>query len=171
MFSITHFINVIQGQTWIDNVKSCLMKAILNSNVYKSNGTCSELQTLAFNSHPSCYTDNGFCTDILLSDNNLNSIASKVLDLSDFWNKLAIQQVETNNIYIHIIENNISLQVLQTATTCVKELVDKFLSFVDNWIKIVVKFATRQLLHILKKLLGSMWKISLCNFDIFIHRL
>ena len=69
------------------------MKVILNSNVYNSNGTCSQLQTIAFNSHQSCYADNGFCTDILLSDTNLNCLAFEVFDSSDFWNEQAIQQV------------------------------------------------------------------------------
>ena len=69
------------------------MRAILNSNVYNSNGTCSELQAVAFDSHPSCYTDNGFCTDILLSATNLYCLAVEVYQWSDFFNKLAIQQV------------------------------------------------------------------------------
>ena len=77
-----------------DNVKSFLMKAILNSNnIYDSNGTCSQIQTIAFSSHQSCYIDNGFCTDILLSDTNLNCLAFEVFGLSDFWNEQAIQQV------------------------------------------------------------------------------
>ena len=71
------------------------MKAILNSNVYNSNGTCSQLQAIAFNSHQFCYTDNGFCTDILSSTmcTNVRCLAGEVFDLSDFWNKQAIQQV------------------------------------------------------------------------------
>ena len=74
-------------------MKSCLMKATLNSTVYNSNGTCSQLQTIAFNSHQSCYTDNGFCTDILLSDTNLICLAFEVFVLNDFLNEEAIQQV------------------------------------------------------------------------------
>ena len=54
----------------------CVMKAILNSIVYNSNGTCSQLQTIAFNSHQCCYTDDESCTDILLSDTNLNNLKS-----------------------------------------------------------------------------------------------
>ena len=88
-----YFIKFIQGQSWIENVKSCLMKAILNSTVYKSNGTCSQLQTFAFNSHQSCYTDNGFCTDILLNHTNFNCLAFEGFGLSDLCNERAIQQV------------------------------------------------------------------------------
>ena len=69
------------------------MKNILNSTVYNSSGTCSQLQTIAFKNHQSCYTDNGFCTDILLSDTNLNCLAFEVINLTDFWNDQAIQQV------------------------------------------------------------------------------
>ena len=69
------------------------MKAILNSNVYNSNETCSKLQAFAFATHQFCYTDNGFCTDILLSAINLNCLAFEVFNFSDFWNEQAIQQV------------------------------------------------------------------------------
>ena len=62
------------------------MKAILNSTVYNSNGTCSQLQTIAFKSHQSCYIDNTFCTDILLNETNLNCLAFEE-------NEQAIQQV------------------------------------------------------------------------------
>ena len=69
------------------------MKAILNSTVYNSNGTCSQLQAIAVDSHQSCYINNGFCTDILLSDTNLNCLAFEVFRLNSFWNEQAIQQV------------------------------------------------------------------------------
>ena len=74
-------------------MKRCFMKAILNSNVYNSNGTCSQLQEIAFNSHQSCYIDNGFCTDILLNETNLNCLGFDDFDLNNYWNKQAIQQV------------------------------------------------------------------------------
>ena len=71
------------------------MKAILNSNVYKTNGTCDKLEEFAFDSHPSCYTDSGFCTDILSSPmcTNLICLASDVFDLKDFFTIRAIDQV------------------------------------------------------------------------------
>ena len=74
-------------------MKGCVMKGILNSNVYNSSGTCSQLQTIVFNSHHSCFTNNGFCNDILLNDTNLNCLAFEVFGLSDFRNEQAIQQV------------------------------------------------------------------------------
>ena len=95
MFSINHFVNIIQGQAWIDNVKVCLMKVILNSTVYNSNGICSQLKKLAFDSHPSCYTDNGFCTDILSSPmcTNVRCLANEVFDLRDLFTIPSIVQV------------------------------------------------------------------------------
>ena len=50
------------------------MKAILTSDVYINNGTCEDLQTFAFASHPTCYVDHGFCSDILLDDTNLRAL-------------------------------------------------------------------------------------------------
>ena len=79
------------------------MKAILNSNIYNSSGTCSQLQLFAFNSHQSCYTDNGFC-NVLLNAINLNCLAFEVFNFNDFWNKQAIQQVIISlSIYIYNI--------------------------------------------------------------------
>jgi hypothetical protein len=69
------------------------MQAILNSDVYNSNGTCNELMIFAYNSHPSCYVDNGFCSDILLSLTNIICLEN-VLSISDFKSRLAIQQVQ-----------------------------------------------------------------------------
>ena len=71
------------------------MQKIVNSNLYNTNATCGQLQTFAFNSHPSCYTDNGFCSDILLSEQckNLICLASDVFIWRDFLNKQAIAQV------------------------------------------------------------------------------
>ena len=69
------------------------MDALLNSTVYLSNGTCNGLETFSFNTHPSCYVDNDFCTDILLNATNLYCLGFRVFDYSDFFNRKAIQQV------------------------------------------------------------------------------
>ena len=73
------------------------MKAILNSNVYQSNGTCNELQTFGFSSHSSCYFNNSFCTDILLNSTNLRCL-SVVIDNFAFFKTMAFQQVNTSLI-------------------------------------------------------------------------
>ncbi|CAH1249032.1 Hypp8505 [Branchiostoma lanceolatum] len=51
-----------EGKAWIDDVRKCLMKALVP--IYKSNSySCDEVKTLAFTSHPTCYTESGdrFC--------------------------------------------------------------------------------------------------------------
>ena len=61
-----------QGQTWIQNVRRCLINAI--SIQYQSGANCEQLEESAFNSHPDCYVSNGFCTDILFSVTNLRGL-------------------------------------------------------------------------------------------------
>ena len=68
------------------------MQTIFNSNLYNTNATCDQLHTFAFNSHPSCYIDNGFCSDILQCQ-NLDCLGSEVFILRDFLNTQALDQV------------------------------------------------------------------------------
>jgi Mg-chelatase subunit ChlD len=63
-----------EGVSWIAGVRSCLMKDILNSEGYINKGTCEALKTFAFNSHPRCYVDHGFCQHILLDGKNLRAV-------------------------------------------------------------------------------------------------
>lgn len=54
------------GKNWIDNTLVCLqheLKEIINTN-----HTCEEIKDIAYDSHPYCYTENGFCSDLLLGD-------------------------------------------------------------------------------------------------------
>ena len=69
------------------------MKVILKSTVYNSSGNCSQLQTVAFSSHESCYKDNGFCTNVLLSNISLSCLAYEIFHFNDFWNDQGIQEV------------------------------------------------------------------------------
>ena len=82
----------MQGQAWVNGVRICLMQEILNSAVYNNNGTCQELLEFAYGSHPDCYVNNGFCTDILQSLTNIGCLTD-VLDFSDILTRLGIQQV------------------------------------------------------------------------------
>ena len=70
----------------------CLMQKILNNAVYNNNGSCQELLEFGFNSHPDCYYENGFCTDILQSLSNWQCLA-EVYAFSDLTAKNGIQQV------------------------------------------------------------------------------
>lgn len=74
------------------------MQSIVNSrsNLYNNNNaTCDQLRKFAFNSHPSCYVDSGFCSDILVSTlcQNLVCLGSEVFIWKDFFNRLALDQV------------------------------------------------------------------------------
>ena len=73
------------------------MQSIVNSALYNNpNTTCDQLETFAFQSHPKCYIDNGFCTDIFLSDQcqNLVCIENEVFTNRSLWSKQAIDQVD-----------------------------------------------------------------------------
>uniref|UniRef100_A0A1X7VAX4 VWFA domain-containing protein n=1 Tax=Amphimedon queenslandica TaxID=400682 RepID=A0A1X7VAX4_AMPQE len=77
-------------------VYRCLMQSIVNSPRYNNvNTTCDQLETFAFESHPRCYIENGFCTDILLSDQcqNLVCIGNEIFTDRDFYSKQAIDQM------------------------------------------------------------------------------
>ena len=82
----------MQGQ---GDIQVCIMQAILKSAVYKNNGICEELLEFAYSSHPDCYVDIGFCTEILQSVRNLRCLID-ILDDSDILTRLGIQQVMYN---------------------------------------------------------------------------
>ena len=67
----------MQGQQWLSQVQRCLIGEIKNSAVFMNpqghNDPCSEVEDVAFNSHPNCYTDNGFC-NVFLDSNDCTNI-------------------------------------------------------------------------------------------------
>ena len=72
------------------------MQSIITSSLYRTNSaTCEELKDFAFNSHPSCYVSNGFCSDILVSPlcQNVVCLGAEVFVYRDFFNKQALDQV------------------------------------------------------------------------------
>ncbi len=79
----------MQGQAWQDNVRKCLMWRLIPA--VASGATCSALKQTGFDTHPSCYVENGVCTTILGSFTNLIALAN-VLELSD----VQISQVSKN---------------------------------------------------------------------------
>ena len=72
------------------------MQSIVNSAIYNNpSTTCNQLETFAFESHPKCYIDNGFCTDILLSNQcqNLVCIENDIYTDTNNWTRQSIDQV------------------------------------------------------------------------------
>ena len=72
------------------------MQSIVNSALYNdANTTCDQLKTFAFQSHSSCHTSYGFCTNIFLSSQcqNLVCIGNEVFTDRDYWSKQGIDQV------------------------------------------------------------------------------
>ncbi len=89
-----------QGKKWIEDVRSCLMKAIVNSDVFAAPNNftkpCEDIATLAFDSHPKCYTQHGFCDVIVNKDHckNLKGIF-EVIEFEDFgFKKYALHALE-----------------------------------------------------------------------------
>ncbi|PHH84721.1 hypothetical protein CDD83_1497 [Cordyceps sp. RAO-2017] len=54
------------GQDWIMKTMSCLQRALIGP-MNEDGATCESVKKAAFDSHPNCYIDNGFC-DLSLSD-------------------------------------------------------------------------------------------------------
>ena len=76
------------------------MQSIITSSLYRTNNaTCEQLKDFAFNSHPSCYVSNGFCSDILVSPlcQNVVCLGTEVFVWRDFINKQALEQVSQAN--------------------------------------------------------------------------
>ncbi len=48
------------GKRWIDNVLVCLQDSLRAS--IDTTTSCQDIRTIAFDSHPACYVDHGFCT-------------------------------------------------------------------------------------------------------------
>jgi hypothetical protein len=47
------------GQRWIDATLVCLQETLHDE--IDATTSCADVRTLAFDSHPACYVDNGFC--------------------------------------------------------------------------------------------------------------
>jgi hypothetical protein len=124
------------AQGWIISARICQMQAILNSDVYISNGTCGELETFVFENYPTCSVNNGFCGNVLLNFTNLRCIALNVYTFNDNWNRRGIQQV------------------LDTAGRCSRPAANIFLSLVSEWLQNIEQ-VYGEFLEILRDFLGS----------------
>jgi len=84
-----------EGQEWIGKTLLCLKNALIP--VYESTKsiTCSEIYNIAFDSHPTCYTDSGFCN--LFADPRIGFTTIKgllkVLEVKDMASIPSFKQV------------------------------------------------------------------------------
>jgi len=75
------------GRRWIDDVLVCLQHSLRDT--ITEEASCPDIRTNAFDSHPKCYVDNGFCT--LPVWDILNVVWS--VDLTDFASADAARQL------------------------------------------------------------------------------
>ena len=83
------------GKLWVDWTRQCLKKALVNFTT-KSNDpkNCAKLYKSAFDSHPNCYVQAGFCKLLVQSD-VLQSLTAlfKVLEFKDLASLSSIKQM------------------------------------------------------------------------------
>ncbi len=78
-----------RGQEWLDDVLVCLQATLRDS--IDANTSCDDIRTIAFDSHPACYVDAGFCT---LSPWDIAQVVWTI-DLRDWTSREAAKQVVT----------------------------------------------------------------------------
>jgi hypothetical protein len=79
-----------KGQEWIKKTLVCLKKALLPE--FQS---CSTLYDAAFDSHPRCYYESGFC-DMFIDQGNLRKTVSALLntyEIKDFASITSLKQI------------------------------------------------------------------------------
>ena len=83
-----------RGQQWIDDVLVCLQQTLHDA--IDAETSCEDIRTIAFDSHPACYVDAGFCT----------------LPLGDVWQ--VVRTVEASD-WLNL---DAARQVVRTAAQC-----------------------------------------------------
>jgi hypothetical protein len=78
-----------RGQQWLDDVLVCLQSSLRDS--IDANTSCDDIRTIAFDEHPACYVDAGFCT---LSPWDIAQVVWTI-DLRDWVSRDAAKQVVT----------------------------------------------------------------------------
>ena len=86
------------------------MTAFTDNSTYNNySTTCKDLEKIGFESHPTCYVGNGFCTNILANGTNLVCLGKDVLGSRDNYNKQAVNQVSLLYLAIFISEYKIGV--------------------------------------------------------------
>ena len=82
-----------EGKKWITNTLICL-KTALKQTYDENNESCDSIKSIAFNSHPVCYVQSGFCELFNKGDTFLTIKAMlEVYEIKDFLNLTSIKQV------------------------------------------------------------------------------
>ncbi|KAL4477721.1 hypothetical protein ABPG74_002871 [Tetrahymena malaccensis] len=87
------------GQKWIDGTLTCLKQSLKDALIHSDSMTCADVNKIAFNSHPKCYVENGFCE--LFTKQDIQEIYQTLVSLlqvyqvKDFLSIQSIKQVIT----------------------------------------------------------------------------
>ena len=130
------------GQDWIFNTMHCLQTAMVPV-LKPCTATCSSFETAAFNSHPGCYVDNGFCglqcPDVLAVMMTVNTDLVSLQSLK--------QVVQTSGLCIQ--------NLIQTLTGCGGDVVFGAAAGELLGAKLATKIAISVTITLLKSVLGK----------------
>ncbi|CAF1066486.1 unnamed protein product [Brachionus calyciflorus] len=97
-----------EGQKWVDGVRMCLMKKLLNSDI----SNCNELESFAFDTHVDCYLNPGHGAKSMCELLQMQNFIGlwNVYDFKDFLSINAIKQVVSvmSNCGSQLISNGIN---------------------------------------------------------------
>jgi len=82
-----------KGKEWVTKTLVCLKQSLQPH--YLSNSNCETVYSAAFDSHPECYFQNGFCDLFLDRVNILKTLKAllKVYEIQDFMSVTSLKQV------------------------------------------------------------------------------
>ena len=84
-----------EGQAWIEKTLLCLKKALVPVFEDESRETCSQVYNIAFDSHPKCYEQSGFCTLFANPKVGFQTIKAllKVFEIKDMASMSSFKQI------------------------------------------------------------------------------
>ena len=88
-YDVTRARMTARGQQWIDDVLVCLQGELRAS--IDATTSCDDIRTIAFDSHPACYVEHGFCT---LSPWDIAQVLWSI-DLRDLASRESAKQIVT----------------------------------------------------------------------------
>lgn len=80
-----------EGKQWVEKTLTCL-KGAIQPNI-KSSLTCQNIFDIAFDSHPDCYVQSGFCTALLNNMTSMTKALIEVYEVKDFLSFTSMKQV------------------------------------------------------------------------------